>query len=632
MKTFNYLILIFCAFIALSCEGWVPETEVPVPEWSSKRPMYPGETDYGGSGGGETPDPLPQWTGSEGTWYQIFTISYYDSNNDGKGDLQGIKSRLDYLNDTGTTSHNNNITQYGECNASLHLAGIWLTPIMQARSYHKYDTTDYLVVDSDFGTINDFTELLEDCHDRGIKVILDLAVNHTSPYHPWFLQALEEWETGKLGRYSTYYNFRTDGNGSLSNSEKYQKFGISNHWYRPYQLNNAEKTWPVVKTPDPGGKYVYYYGAFNEWMPDLNWDSTALKQEFEGILKFWLADVGIDGFRLDATKHIYETGEWAGDTNKNVAYWTWFAETVRKYKPDAFMVGENLSGLDDILEYHKPGMSSFFTGAHDRVSQAVNNGRGTYFSDGVLWWTREVKNRHPLATATPFLSNHDEDRSSQWLTMDEHRKMAASLLLLFPGMPFIYYGEEIGLKGWKEGTPADDKWVRGPMIFNWGVNNETVGRPNAPPDNWSLNNPNGHGRPAWVERGGVYQQLAEPASLLRHYIKINNWKAKYPWIAWGVTSNQGIDVDGDGQVGAYRVTDNNPLSPTIGKSVVIAHNTARNPRGGEAPDGYIKISGSQVDVLEAVSALGDPAPYRYDSNLGAYWIKPFSTVIFSEGN
>ena len=624
------------AILFFSCENNYPHSPPNFPEGQQKPPMGP--QDGGGSGSGNSSN-YTRWTESEGTWYQIFTIAFYDSNNDGKGDLKGITQKLDYLNDSNSSAHAQRVSQYGECNQSLHIDGIWLTPIMLGTSYHKYDTEDYMLVDPDFITIgntreeklnkaNNYTELRElqaECEKRGVKLIVDLAVNHSSYKHKWFLDGLDEWMIGNLGRYSSYYNIRTH---SDYNAGSNGWFDISSHWYRPRDMLWNTPGWDKdIKTPD--NKWVFYYGAFGPWMPDLNWENPAVMKEFDSIVKFWLTDLKLDGFRLDATKHAFEVAEWTGDMNRNIAFWSWFAEMTRKHKPDAYMVGECLGGDDEILQYHRPGMSSFalfMANDYGRIAGAVLGGNGRNFAEGVLWYSREVKNMHPQATFSAFLSNHDFDRSSNWLTEHQHRKMAAALLLLTPGTPFMYYGEEIGLFGYKL---PDDRMVRGPMIFH---TTDTTGRPDTQYiGGWTLGEQSLPGRPQGLPAygGGVNEQINTTDSLLRYYIKIQNMKKRYPWIAWGKTDAANIDTDMQGIVAAFRVTDDKPDSATFGKSVVIAHNTGGggDPNG---PHGYIKVPNSKG--YEASSALynPDPQPVVQGNEPGVYWLKPYTTAIFRE--
>lgn len=221
------------------------------------------------------------------TWYEIFVYSFNDSDGDRVGDLQGVISKLDYVSDMGFN-------------------GIWLMPIMPSPSYHKYDVTDYQAIDPLYGTMEDFDRLVEECDRRGIKLIIDLVLNHTSSEHPWFTAAceylgqLEEGEepSAEDCPYYAYYNF-VKGNPS---SPTY------------YQV---------------GGTDYYYEGAFSDQMPDVNFDCEALRKEFEEIMSFWL-NKGVGGFRLDAVKHFY--GE---ATSKNVEVLTWVNDYVKYIDPNA---------------------------------------------------------------------------------------------------------------------------------------------------------------------------------------------------------------------------------------------------------------------------------------------------------
>jgi glycosidase len=597
----------------LSCE-WAPVSPKPaLPQAVPKRPSFPTTTFP------PTPAQPAIKTGAEGVWYEIFTCSFYDSDGDKIGDIPGIISKLDYLNDSHSAQHAQNIAQHGACNASLHIDGIWLTPIMPAPSLHKYDTTDYFNVDPDFGTLADVQNLRDACHERGIKLIVDLAVNHSSSGHPWFTAAKNEWISGNRTTYADYYNFQINPNSP------------GDGW-----------NWTAHTS---GGENLWYYGSFGEWMPDFNWDSPKVLAAFETIIEFWLdpdSGMGLDGFRLDATKHIYENGRFNGDTGRNIAFWTWFAKVCRRYNPNAYMVGECLDSEDTILKYHEPGMSSFalnFANNGGRIGSAANDKNGKFFAEGVLWWTNEVQNRSPFATASPFLSNHDFDRSSTFLIDDAHRKMAAALLLLFPGTPFMYYGEEIGLVGQKtDDDPNDgrndyrDVYVRGPMY--WTQANTTGRADKLMETEWKL----GYGRIDPASGDGAAEQLGDSNSLLRYYIDLINLKKKYPWIAWGKIDSNGLDVDNKGQVGAYRVTNHDPADPDYGKSVVIVHNSDDSQGYTEPPYppwpekmfGYVKIPRAQRIGGGMCARFSTTDVARYDMGLEAWWIRPYSTVIFEE--
>ena len=210
-------------------------------------------------------------------YYEIFVASFCDSDGDGMGDIQGLISKLDYINDGDPTTDDD-----------LGYNAIWLMPIHPSASYHKYDVMDYQDIDEAYGTLDDYKQLVEECHKRGIDLIIDLVMNHSSVAHPWFkeaktyLQNLPEGQQPNAAdcKYVDYYTFTTE------------------------QVNN--KYYPV------GSSSYYYDGEFSQMMPDLNLDNPDVRAEFEQIAKFWL-DLGTDGFRLDAVKEYY-----SGDTEHNV--------------------------------------------------------------------------------------------------------------------------------------------------------------------------------------------------------------------------------------------------------------------------------------------------------------------------
>ena len=201
------------------------------------------------------------------TFYQIFPASYSDSDGNGKGDLQGIIDKLDYID-------------------SLNYTGIWLNPIHPSRTDHHYDVEDYMAVSSEFGTLAKLDELISKCHERGIKIILDMVLNHSSNQHQWFQTSYMAAKGNKINnQYYKYYNWIScPGNPTAG-----------------YRKVNSSDT-------------VAYEGRFDTSMPDFNLDQiiaeeeTDLKTEFRNIFTFWLKDHKVDGFRLDATAEFF-TGE-----------------------------------------------------------------------------------------------------------------------------------------------------------------------------------------------------------------------------------------------------------------------------------------------------------------------------------
>jgi alpha-amylase len=507
---------------------------------------------------------------NEGTWYEIFTGSFADSNGDGIGDLKGIELKLNYLNDSNTASHRHNIETDGVCNDSLHIDGIWLTPIMPSPSYHKYDTKDYKDIDPQFGTLEDFNSLLNACHERGIKLIIDLVMNHSSQDHPWFQEALKEVRAGKPGRYASYYNFYY---GKLPPQNETVEYAFE----RDENLNIKGKKYISARYYRQWGRAAenaWWEGSFWTGMPDLNWDSQALREEFKEIIDFWLT-AGLDGFRLDATSwpyDLYGLGQMQNAYNgvnvdeKNIELWTWFSEYCRGINKDVYLVGECWKDEGTIANYYRSGMNYFAFGFSDMGTVPwTANGHGTDWTNALVSWERKIKTRNPLAVSAVFLSNHDKGRSA-WIWDNDSwwahrkRKFGASLYLMSPGTPFIYYGEEIGLADHDGNGVHEDSDHRGPM---WWSNADSSLTPNPPEKmQWA--------HQASLYNNGVEEQLKDQDSLLRHYIRVINLKKRWPWLAYGYKI-EGLPVS-DTRLSAYRVV--NPGDTK--QSVVIVHSTSPN--------------------------------------------------------
>ncbi|MHB1484195.1 MAG: alpha-amylase family glycosyl hydrolase [Saccharofermentanales bacterium] len=397
-------------------------------------------------------------------FYEIFVRSYYDSGNDGIGDLKGVTSKLDYISKT------------------LGADGIWMMPIMPSPSYHKYDITDYYSIDSQYGKLDDFDNLIAEAHKRDIRVIIDFVVNHTSTAHPWFEAAVKALWKGENSKYIGYYNFTTDNPGQGFN-----------------------------KITD---KY-YYECRFWSGMPDLNLDNPDLRKELIKIAKFWI-DRGVDGFRLDACTSFY-----TGNNPKNIEFLTWLNNEIKAYKADAYLIGEVWSDAVTISDFYSSGIDSFFNFPFSQVNGtlaiAVNTKNGNNFADELANWNTRIKSHNLSAIDALFLSNHDNSRSAGFLSRNlVKEKMAAALYLLASGNPFIYYGEEIGMNG-----SGVDPNKRLPML--WSVS-DTNGMTYPPP-----------GASQTVEDiNAVDVQIADKESLLSTYKRIMTIKAKHPEIARGI--------------------------------------------------------------------------------------------------
>ena len=403
-----------------------------------------------------------------GIYYQIFVRSFADSNNDGIGDLNGLTSRLDYLND------NNPAT-----NTDLGINGIYLMPVNVSPSYHKYDVTDYYNIDPDYGTMDDFRTFLDEAHKRGIKVILDLVVNHTSSKHQWFKESAKAWGNP----FRDYYSW-------VGGDEKGYNVRGTSSW--------GSRAWHAY-----GGSY--YYGIFWGQMPDLNFDNPKVREEMKKIVRFWL-EKGVDGFRLDAAMHIYGAFEKPAGTKlqgKNLQWWREFGSAAEEVKPDVYLVGEVWDKTSVAAPYYR-GLDSLFNfDVGEGIINVVNAGTNTAVgSKGFSPWLKEKYESfaavEPNFLDAPFLSNHDQNRSMDRLGGDIVKaKLAAGIYLTLPGNPFIYYGEEIGMRGSKP-----DERIREPFIW--------FKEPKPPQAYWRSAASNAATVPEEVQR-------EDPASLLNYY-------------------------------------------------------------------------------------------------------------------
>jgi alpha-amylase len=347
-----------------------------------------------------------------GVNYEVFVLSFADGNGDGKGDLKGLTSRLDYLEDLG-------------------VSGIWLMPIMPSPSYHKYDVTDYKGIHTDYGTVEDFKKFVAEAHQRNIKVIVDLVLNHTGSYHPWFQSAIKSNESP----YRDYYVWADKD--SIQNQISKKETALDS--------DNITQ-WHAIEGNE---KAEHYYGYFWGGMPDLNFDNPKVKNEFIDIGKFWLKEMNIDGFRLDAAKHIFPT-ERAAD---NHAFWIWFRTEMTKIKPDVYLVGEVYTegAPEQVAPYLKglPALFNFELGIS--TIQTLNAGYDTLGLvdkyKAIVDLYNKASNEYVDAT---FIRNHDQNRTlSELKDNTDKAKMACSMQMTFPGTPYVYYGEEIGMKGTK---------------------------------------------------------------------------------------------------------------------------------------------------------------------------------------
>ena len=437
------------------------------------------------------------------TLYQIYVRSFADSDGDGKGDIRGIIETFDYLNDGDMSSGDD-----------LGVQAIWLTPIFHGNSAHKYDAIDFYSIDPEFGDLDDLKELIALCDERNVKLILDLALNHTSTSNEWFKESKKARQNGDTS--NKYYNFY---NWSNSARNGYVKVYGQNLWY---------ESWFDTQ----GGS-----------MPELNYDNQAVRNEMLNVAKYWL-DLGIDGFRFDAVKYIYYE-----DHNRSSSFYKWYTDELRSYCPDIYLIGECWDSESNMLKYYN-SMNCFnfsMAGNSTIASAAKGTGPISTFTSNIESLQKKILAINPDGMISSFLSNHDQDRSAGFIGATNQRKMAASLYLLTPGTPVIYYGEEIGLRG--SGDSPEDANRRLPM--KWG-------------DVWTCEIPNQATYSIDLWSDTVDDQRKDDDSLLIHYTKVLSIRHSYPAIARG---NYQALFSGKLTFGGFLVTYGSD-------KLIILHNTS----------------------------------------------------------
>ena len=367
--------------------------------------------------------------------YQIYPRSFYDSNNDGIGDLNGITEKLDYLKNLGITL-------------------IWVCPIFKSpMDDNGYDISDYYDVNPEFGTKEDLEKLIAEAEKRGIKVILDLVINHTSDEHEWFLEALKNPES----KYRNYYIFKRGENG-LPPTNWRSHFGGS--------------AWEKVEgEADENGNEMYYLHLFTKKQPDLNWENPEVRKELYKMVNYWL-EKGIAGFRVDAINSIKKDARYLDlpvDGADGMAYNVEYTlnqpgieeflselakETFKKY--NAMTVAET-----PMLEYERYndfiGDDGFFTMIFDFSYADLDMTKGGFYYSLRDIPTVELRDKifesqltqQKYGWGAPFFENHDLPRSLNKFfgekANETNAKLLANVFFFLRGTPFIYQGQEIGM-------------------------------------------------------------------------------------------------------------------------------------------------------------------------------------------
>ncbi len=406
-------------------------------------------------------------------YYEVFVYSFCDSDGDRIGDLQGLRSQLPYIKDMGFN-------------------GLYLMPVMSAGTYHKYDVIDYLSIDKEYGTMEDMTALIESAHKNDIHVIIDFVINHTSSQNEWFVKA-------------TQY-LRTLDKGKEPSEEECQYFGYYN-----FSKERYDNTWYKVTGTD-----WYYEGSFWSEMPDLNFESEYLKKDLEDIAAFWVNDMHVDGFRMDATMHFIEN-----NTERNCEIMNELYEYCQSINPDFYMVSEVWASEGTIASYYDSRTDSLFNfDAADAEGKIIKTARGntkaSKFVNSMLSYEQDFAEHYPEYVDAVFITNHDMGRVSNALNGDEDAvKFAGGLMLSMNGASYVYYGEEIGMAS--KGTKDENK--RLPM--RWGdESKETIGPKDADKD---------------IEQkfSTVKEQQKDDLSILNYYKKALKIRNTYPEIARG---------------------------------------------------------------------------------------------------
>ena len=496
-----------------------------------------------GTGMAETREGLDM-SDNHRVFYEIFVGSFSDSDGDGTGDLRGIINRMDYLNDGDPAS-----------GKSLGIGGIWLTPVFLSPSYHKYDVTDYYQIDPAFGTEADLRELIAICHERDVKVILDLPLNHTGDRNQWYKKFMNAHLMHNPG--NQYYDFYS---------------------------------WIGEDEPVPAGRHFMHAGQggilveanFSDHMPELNFDNEQVRQAVLDVAVYYL-DMGVDGFRFDAAKYPYY-----GEHEKNVAFWTWYIGELKKINPDLYTVAEVWDG-EGITNRYAVCVNCFnfsTSQAEGLIAKTAAGGDVNSFTAATEKSLSALSRINPEAMNIPFIANHDTDRAAGYLPMASGRMaMAANLYILMPGSPFIYYGEEIGLRGSRGGSNTD---ANRRLKMLWGDGDtvqDPAGSDYAKPSTYSVQ-----------DLEGI------KGSLLNHYRRLLRIRRENPEIAAGeYTALKFADT----KMGGF-------LCTLDGSTVGVFHNTTQKALS-------VDLSGATehvfTEIAASISADGGEAAAELDGTV-----------------
>ncbi|MBP5448602.1 MAG: hypothetical protein J6Y01_00630 [Spirochaetales bacterium] len=471
---------------------------------------------------------------STGTFYELFIRSFYDSDGDRHGDFNGVTQKAEYLK-------------------SLGISGIWFMPMMSSSDHsHGYATIDYMDTEPNYGTMADFENMVNTLHNLGIRVIIDIVVNHCSHHHPYFLDA-------KNNPKSQYRN-----------------------WFVWDDNKEGEKYW--YKTPTG-----YYYGYFSSHMPDFNYENPKVIEYMKSVMRFWL-DKGVDGFRFDAVTHI------TGDVKRDIEFFRAFRSVIEEepYKArEPFLRCE--ASTKPYSDYLGSGTDSFhaaFNFTSCNVWRRTVRDEKPIADNGVNLIDDEIKKYctgrlgvQPGAYYAQLLANHDAGVTGRYrpfreFNCDEGKsKLAGTLYLTLPGIPFVYYGEEIGV----DSNPnfKNDRFIRTAMHWTPGENAGFTTGKNA----WNGISDN-------YKEYNVQTEESNPNSLLNRYKAVIALRNEHKSLSLGSFTNL-PNLNKNNQIIAY-------LRQYQGENVIIIHNFGGKPLSNVKID----LSGCDIQSDKAAILLG----------------------------
>ncbi|MDH4262167.1 MAG: alpha-glucosidase [Spirochaetia bacterium] len=494
-----------------------------------------------------------------GVLYHLYVRSFYDSNDDGIGDLQGVIEKLDYIKDLG-------------------FSGIWLSPVFKSPMFDfGYDISDYYSIDSQYGTMDNFKQLLNESRRRGLYIILDIAVNHTSQLHPWFIESSSSANNLKRNWYIW---------------KKGKWIGPPNNWITGF-FQSAWKYDCVTKE--------YYLHSFLKNQPDLNWRNVEVQDEFVKIFKFWM-DLGVSGFRLDMVNWLIKDKEFRDNPsrfffkifqkqiyNKNNNKIFPILKMIRKLfdqYPESVTIGEVFT-----MPPGDPELSAFYMGnGQDSLHMAFDFSMMYRFWNARLIFKTVSRWIHAVGEngwPVHVLSNHDQKRSFSRFCRGKHKfqkaKVLATLFLTLPGTPIVYYGEELGMKsiGLKKKDIVDPLGLKFWPLYNGRDSSRT-------PMKWNSQKNAGfsNSEKTWLpvdadyETSNVMIQKKNPDSLLNYYKELISLRNKNQALHRGKWK---VHIDGKEGIIAYFRT-------YINESILVVLNLKnKSSKIKSSPEGALKV-------------------------------------------